>query len=72
MEKHRRSRNLGALKSRRVSELLADTRGLTTVEYVIVLCLIAVVCFAVWQQFGGMVKDRVNSANDVLSAMPTE
>jgi Flp pilus assembly pilin Flp len=32
--------------------LVADTRGLTTVEYTIVLCLIAALCVGVWAEFG--------------------
>jgi len=38
--------------------LLRDQRGLTTVEYIIILCLIAVVGFAVWKKFGETVKTR--------------
>ncbi len=36
--------------------LLRDTQGLTTVEYVIVLALIAVVSVSAWQKFGSNVK----------------
>jgi Flp pilus assembly pilin Flp len=32
--------------------LLADTRGLTTVEYTIVLCLIVALCVGSWAAFG--------------------
>jgi Flp pilus assembly pilin Flp len=60
-----------ANKSRRVRALLADTRGLSTVEYVIILCLIAVVCFAVWQRFGNMIKGKVDGATNTIDLLPT-
>jgi len=59
-------------KSRRVRELLADTRGLSTVEYIIILCLIAVVCFAIWKQFGETVKSKVQGADTLVGTLPTE
>ena len=42
--------------------LAADQRGLTTVEYVIVLVLIAVVGIGVWRTFGTNVTQKVNMA----------
>ena len=46
--------------------LTDDQRGLTTVEYAIVLVLIAVVGIGVWKTFGTNVATRVtNSANAV-------
>ena len=63
---------LTANKSRRVRELLADTRGLSTVEYIIILCLIAVVGFAIWQKFGSTVKTKVNGADGVVNGLPTD
>jgi Flp pilus assembly pilin Flp len=62
---------LTANKSRRVRELLADTRGLSTVEYIIILCLIAVVGFAIWQKFGSTVKTKVRGADTQIDALPT-
>lgn len=58
-------------KTRRVRELLADTRGLSTVEYIIILCLIAVVCFAIWRQFGETVKSKVSGADGMVGTLPT-
>ena len=49
--------------------LLRDQRGLTTVEYIIILCLIAVVGFAVWKKFGETVKTRVGEADNTLGTM---
>ena len=51
--------------------LANDTAGLSTVEYVIILCLIAVVCFAVWQRFGNMIKGKIDGSTNTLDAMPT-
>jgi Flp pilus assembly pilin Flp len=53
-------------------ELLRDTRGLSTVEYIIILCLIAVVGFAVWQKFGETVKSKVSAAEGVVGDLPEE
>ena len=42
--------------------LRADARGLTTVEYTIVLCLIAALCVGVWKTFGGNVKGYIEDS----------
>lgn len=57
-------------KERKSRSLLRDTRGLTTVEYIIILCLIAVVGFAVWKKFGETVKTKVNAADSTLETLP--
>ena len=59
-------------KANRVEGLLSDERGLTTVEYIIILCLIAVVGFAIWQKFGNTVKQKVGGAESVIGTLPTE
>ena len=46
--------------------LVRDTRGLTTVEYIIILCLIAVVGFGVWKKFGEKVQAKVNDATGTV------
>ena len=53
-------------RSRSLRSLLQDQSGLTTVEYVIVLCLIAVVGFGLWQKFGGTVAKKVDKSNNIL------
>ncbi|MCB9709113.1 MAG: DUF4244 domain-containing protein [Myxococcales bacterium] len=53
------------------SKLGRDTRGMTTVEYIIVLSLIAVVGFGIWQKFGKTVKTKVQAADSVMENMPT-
>lgn len=39
-----------------------DDRGLTTVEYVILLVVIAIVSVKGWQTFGATVKDRLDGS----------
>lgn len=52
--------------------LWKDTHGLTTVEYVILLGLIAVVAVGVWQTLGSNIKGYVEkSTNTIDTAMPT-
>ena len=59
-------------KSNRFDTLLHDEEGLTTVEYIIILCLIAVVGFAIWRQFGNTVKSKVQGADSLVNTLPTE
>lgn len=59
-------------KSKRVKRsLLRDNRGLTTVEYIIILCLIAVVGFGVWKKFGEKVKEKVGGSTEQVDELPT-
>jgi len=51
--------------------LARDTRGLSTVEYVIILVLIAVLAIGTWRQFGSSVKAKITTSTtgiDGLSA----
>lgn len=43
----------------RIRDLLADTRGVSMTEYLILLCLVAIVGVAAWQKFGNTVKTRI-------------
>ena len=47
--------------------LLGDERGLTTVEYIIVLGLIAIVGIAAWQQFGETLRGEIEAADGYIS-----
>jgi Flp pilus assembly pilin Flp len=59
-------------KSKRVKRsLLRDNKGLTTVEYIIILCLIAVVGFGVWKKFGEKVKEKVGGSTEQVDELPT-
>ena len=42
--------------------LREDERGLSTVEYIIILILIAVLAIAAWKQFGESVEYHVRSS----------
>ena len=59
-------------KSETLNGLLKDEQGLTTVEYIIILCLIAVVGFAIWKKFGETVKEKVGGAEGVVGTLPTD
>jgi Flp pilus assembly pilin Flp len=43
-----------------------DQRGLTTVEYAIVLCLIAAVVVGTWQKFGSSMKQRLSESTEKI------
>ncbi len=47
--------------------IMRDQRGLTTVEYIIVLGLIAVVGIAAWQQFGETLIGEVEAADGYIA-----
>jgi len=49
-----------------------DERGLTTVEYVIVLVLIAVGAIGLWTTFGGQVNKRINDSSTAMGAMSAQ
>jgi Flp pilus assembly pilin Flp len=59
-------------RRRKGRSLAKDTRGLTTVEYIIILCLIAVVGFAVWRKFGITVRTKVEGADSTIGTLPEE
>ena len=42
-----------------VATLARDQRGLTTVEYAIILCVIIAVAVGTWDSFGTAVKDAL-------------
>jgi Flp pilus assembly pilin Flp len=54
-------------KSKQAIKLAADERGLTTVEYIIVLGLIAVVGIAAWQKFGETLTGEVEAADGYIA-----
>lgn len=47
--------------------LVSDEKGLTTVEYIIVLGLIAVVGIAAWQKFGETLTGEVQAAEGYIA-----
>jgi Flp pilus assembly pilin Flp len=54
-------------KPTRKPNLVSDEKGLTTVEYIIVLGLIAVVGIAAWQKFGETLTGEVEAAEGYIS-----
>ena len=59
----------------RLGAKLLDDRGLTSVEYLMILCLIAIVCFAIWKKFGQTVATKLRDSNTTmgtLSGTPSE
>ena len=52
-----------------IRTLARDTEGLSTVEYVIILMLIAVVGIVAWRQFGNTVVSKINSGNSQVSGL---
>lgn len=49
--------------SKRGARLLSDDRGLSTVEYVILLVLIAASCIGLWVTFGEKLREKIEAAN---------
>ena len=45
-----------------IHRLARDRRGLTTVEYTIVLCLIAALCVGTWSAFGSQLHGHIGGA----------
>jgi Flp pilus assembly pilin Flp len=56
----------------REARLVRDTEGLSTVEYVIILALIAACAVGTWKTFGEKVEQYVSKSNGRIdSNMPT-
>jgi Flp pilus assembly pilin Flp len=49
--------------------LAGDTRGLSTVEYLILLVLIAVAGITVWKKIGGTITTKATKANTDMTGM---
>jgi Flp pilus assembly pilin Flp len=49
--------------------ILGDERGLTTVEYVIILVLIAVMAISVWQKFGASITTQVGKSQSAIDSL---
>ena len=53
-----------------VSRICKDDRGLSTVEYAIILVLVAVFAIATWSKFGNTVKTKIDDSNSTVDSMP--
>ena len=55
--------------NKNIRTLARDTEGLSTVEYVIILMLIAVVGIVAWRTFGNTVVGKINAGNSQVSGL---
>lgn len=51
------------------SLLARDTRGLSTVEYVILLALIAVAGIGLWSEFGEVMESKITEGTDAMDSL---
>ncbi|MEM6954312.1 MAG: hypothetical protein AAF411_08590 [Myxococcota bacterium] len=56
-------------KPRTMAELKKDEQGLTTVEYIIILFLIAVAAIAAWQSFGEEIQAATADAEGQINGL---
>ncbi len=54
------------------SSLARDERGLSTVEYVIILVLIAAAAISLWMSFGDILKSKITGATNELNKVQIE
>ena len=52
--------------------LAGDTRGLSTVEYLILLVVIAVASIGVWREIGGKVKGHAETSRDSIGDLSVD
>ena len=52
-----------------MDRLKKDEQGLSTVEYIIILILIAVAGIALWQSFGSAVTSRIGASTSAINGM---
>lgn len=56
----------------RKSEFVKDERGLSTVEYVIILVLIAAAAVGVWTTLGTTIRSKINDSNEKIEGISVE
>ena len=59
-------------RKQRRGETRNEEAGLTTVEYIIILCLIAIFAFGAWKRFGTSVNDKVKGSADTVETLETD
>jgi len=52
-----------------IKNLHSDTSGLSTVEYVIILILIAVIGISAWRTFGNNVVTKITSGSNQIQGL---
>lgn len=53
----------------RNSAIVKDDRGLSTVEYVIILVLIAAAAVGTWTKFGGTITGKITDSNAAIGSV---
>jgi Flp pilus assembly pilin Flp len=56
-------------RNNRKTRLIADSRGLSTVEYVIILALIAIAAIGAWTNFGDAVIAKVQAEQAAIDGL---
>jgi len=69
MRKTTESIELGAGNPKTSRGLARDERGLSTVEYIIILMLIAVAGIALWSAFGETVSGKISEATGEVGSL---
>lgn len=54
-----------------IDSLRKDDQGLTTVEYIIILALIAIAAIAAWTTFGDSIIGQAEGSATTISGLPT-
>lgn len=55
----------------RKRNLKDDDTGLTTVEYIIILALIAIAAIGAWNVFGGSIETQARGSTTTINGLPT-
>jgi Flp pilus assembly pilin Flp len=55
-----------------VRNLYGDTRGVTTLEYVMLAGLVAIFCILAWQTFGTNLSTVINGQAATINTIPTQ
>ena len=58
--------NIEKKEKRGILQVLRDTKGMSTVEYAILLAVIAAVAFTTWQTFGEKVENSIGESTNTL------
>ena len=56
-------------RSQTKNRLLKNQKGVSTVEYIIVLVLIAVACIAMWSKFGKTVHAKIQASEEGVTEL---
>ena len=53
-----------------IDSLRKDDQGLTTVEYIIILALIAIAAIAAWTTFGSSIQTQATGSASTIGGLP--